>query len=110
MTKSFEQECKGLKIQVSELEKKLEGVIKELAVSESTLAIRNADFAALQNNLKEIEELREMKEVFVFFFLKKRKKYFFYLEVCSLGAGVRYKFTIIVEGNLMFISLLHRIH
>ncbi|XWS47617.1 hypothetical protein CRYUN_Cryun14cG0167600 [Craigia yunnanensis] len=62
LTKSFEQECKGLKIQVSELGKKLEGVFKELAVSESTPAIRNADFAALQNNLKEIEELREMKE------------------------------------------------
>ncbi|XVF16068.1 hypothetical protein REPUB_Repub09cG0209100 [Reevesia pubescens] len=62
LTKSFEQECKALQLQVSELEKKLEGVTGELAVSESTLAIRNADFASLQNNLKELEELREMKE------------------------------------------------
>ncbi|XP_021300888.1 kinesin-like protein KIN-14E isoform X1 [Herrania umbratica] len=62
LKKSLEQECKALKLQVSELEKKLEGVTKELAVAESTLAIRNADFAALQNNLKELEELREMKE------------------------------------------------
>ncbi|WRX07867.1 MyTH4 domain - like 1 [Theobroma cacao] len=62
LKKSLEQECKALKLQVSELEKKLEGVTKELAVAESTLAIRNADFAALQNNLKELEELRELKE------------------------------------------------
>ncbi|XWS42262.1 hypothetical protein CRYUN_Cryun17cG0152800 [Craigia yunnanensis] len=62
LTKSFEQEYKALKFRLSELEKKLEEVFKELAVSESTLAIRNADFAELQNNLKELEELREMKE------------------------------------------------
>ncbi|XP_022739576.1 kinesin-like protein KIN-14E isoform X2 [Durio zibethinus] len=62
LKKSFEQECKALKFQVSELEKKVEDVTKELAVTESTLAIRNADLSALQNNLKELEELREMKE------------------------------------------------
>ncbi|OMO83366.1 hypothetical protein COLO4_22572 [Corchorus olitorius] len=62
LKKSFEQECKALTLQVSKLEKKLEDVTKELAATESALAIRNADFAALQNNLKELEELREMKE------------------------------------------------
>ncbi|XVE87578.1 hypothetical protein DITRI_Ditri18aG0128700 [Diplodiscus trichospermus] len=62
LTKSFEQEYEALKLKVCELKNKLEGVLKDLAVSESTLAIRNADFAALQNNLKELEELREMKE------------------------------------------------
>ncbi|GMI68275.1 ZWICHEL, KINESIN-LIKE CALMODULIN-BINDING PROTEIN, POTATO KINESIN-LIKE CALMODULIN-BINDING PROTEIN [Hibiscus trionum] len=62
LKKSYEQECKALKLQVSELEKKLEVVTNELAVSESTLAIKNADISSLQNNLKELEELREMKE------------------------------------------------
>ncbi|XP_065856128.1 kinesin-like protein KIN-14E isoform X2 [Euphorbia lathyris] len=59
---SFEQERKTLKFRVIELEKKVEGLKKELAASESTLALRNADLEALQNNLKELEELREMKE------------------------------------------------
>jgi len=61
--KNFEQERKALKFQVLELEKKLEGVTQELAVVESTLAVRNCDLASLQNNLRELEELREMKEV-----------------------------------------------
>ncbi|KAK8716899.1 hypothetical protein V6N13_044190 [Hibiscus sabdariffa] len=62
LKKSYEQECNALKLQVSELEKKLEVVANKLAVSESTLAIRNADISSLQNNLRELEELREMKE------------------------------------------------
>ncbi|XP_062149657.1 kinesin-like protein KIN-14E [Alnus glutinosa] len=60
--KSFEQKCKVLKFQVLELVKKLEGVTQELVVVESTLAVRNCDLASLQNNLKELEELREVKE------------------------------------------------
>jgi hypothetical protein len=63
LEKKFEQERKALKFQVLELEKKLEGVTKELAVVESTLTGRNSDLASLQNNLRELEELREMKEV-----------------------------------------------
>ena len=62
---SFEHERKVLKLRVAELEKKLEEVTQELAVMESTLTTRNSDLAALQNNLKELEELREMKEVLV---------------------------------------------
>nr|AFK13155.1 zwichel [Gossypium arboreum] len=62
LKKSYEQECRSLKFQMSELGMKLERVTNELAVSESTLAVRNADFSALQNNLKELEELREMRE------------------------------------------------
>ena len=61
--RTFEQERKTLKLQVFELEKKLEGANQELAVLKSTLASRNSEIAALQNNLKELEELREMKEV-----------------------------------------------
>ncbi|GMY11037.1 kinesin-like protein KIN-14E isoform X2, partial [Fagus crenata] len=62
LDKNFEQERKALKFQVLELEKKLERVTQELAVVESTLVVRNSDLASLQNNLKELEELREMKE------------------------------------------------
>jgi hypothetical protein len=63
LDKNFEQERKASKFQVLELEKKLERVTQELAVVESTLVVRNSDLASLQNNLKELEELREMKEV-----------------------------------------------
>ncbi|XP_023892613.2 kinesin-like protein KIN-14E isoform X2 [Quercus suber] len=62
LEKNFEQERKALKFRVLELEKKLEGITQELAVVESTLEIRNSDLASLQHNLKELEELREMKE------------------------------------------------
>lgn len=51
-----------------ELEKKLEGVTQDLVVTESTLTMRNAELDTLQCNLKELEELREMKEV-VFLYL-----------------------------------------
>lgn len=63
LEQNLEQERKMLKQRVIELEKKLEGVTRELAAAESTLAIREADLATLQNNMKELEELREMKEV-----------------------------------------------
>lgn len=63
LERNFEQERKALKFQVLELEKKLEWITQELAVVESTLAVRNSDLASLQNNLRELEELREMKEV-----------------------------------------------
>lgn len=63
LEQNLEQERKTLKQRVIELEKKLEGVTRELAAAESTLAIREADLATLQNNMKELEELREMKEV-----------------------------------------------
>ncbi|KAM4129138.1 hypothetical protein ACJW30_02G221400 [Castanea mollissima] len=62
LEKNFEQERKALKFRVLELEKKLEGITQELAVVESTLEIRNSDLTSLQHNLKELEELREMKE------------------------------------------------
>ncbi|GAV64881.1 Kinesin domain-containing protein/FERM_M domain-containing protein/MyTH4 domain-containing protein/FERM_N domain-containing protein [Cephalotus follicularis] len=62
LEKNFEQERKALKLQVAELEKKLEGATQDLAIVHSTLTIRNTDLATLQSNLKELEELREMKE------------------------------------------------
>ncbi|XP_050132270.1 kinesin-like protein KIN-14E isoform X1 [Malus sylvestris] len=60
--KKFEQERRALKLQVFELEKKLEGVNQELAGLKSTLATKNSEVAELQSSLKELEELREMKE------------------------------------------------
>lgn len=84
---------------MSELGMKLEGVTNELAVSESTLAVRNAEFSALQNNLKELEELREMREVHVLFSLK----------IFPMCVGVGYKFAKILEGNVTFVSSWHRI-
>ncbi|BFG39511.1 hypothetical protein CerSpe_257850 [Prunus speciosa] len=62
LEKKNEQERKALKLRVLELEKKLEGVNQELAVVKSTLATKNSEIASLQSNLKELEELREMKE------------------------------------------------
>uniref|UniRef100_A0A5B7AQB9 Kinesin-like calmodulin-binding protein n=1 Tax=Davidia involucrata TaxID=16924 RepID=A0A5B7AQB9_DAVIN len=60
--KNFEQERKALRLRVTELEKKLEEVTQDLGVAESTLAIKDLELSTLQNNLKELEELREMKE------------------------------------------------
>ncbi|KAL6959761.1 Kinesin-like protein KIN-14E [Sarracenia purpurea var. burkii] len=62
LEKNIEQERKAMRLRVSELEKKLEGVTQDLAATESSLAVKNEELATLQNNLKELEELREMKE------------------------------------------------
>ncbi|XP_028090996.1 kinesin-like protein KIN-14E isoform X3 [Camellia sinensis] len=62
LEKNFEQERKAMKLQVSELERKLEEVTQGLTVTESRLAIKDKEFSTFQNNLKELEELREMKE------------------------------------------------
>lgn len=66
LEKSFEQERKALKLQVSELERKLGEATLDLATLKSTLASRNMDLAGLESHLKELEELREMKEVIIF--------------------------------------------
>ncbi|XP_042508441.1 kinesin-like protein KIN-14I isoform X2 [Macadamia integrifolia] len=62
LERNFEQQRKALKMQISDLEKKLDGVTQELDVAESTLTTKNRELDMLQNNLKELEELREMKE------------------------------------------------
>ncbi|GKV30251.1 hypothetical protein SLEP1_g39083 [Rubroshorea leprosula] len=62
LERRFEPERRALKLQVSELETKFEAVKKDLADAESSLAVKNAELAELQTNLKELEELREMKE------------------------------------------------
>jgi septum formation topological specificity factor MinE len=67
--KRYEQEKKVLKLRVSELENKLEVLAQDLDSAESTIESKNSDMLLLQNNLKELEELREMKEVMVLFCL-----------------------------------------
>lgn len=62
LEENFNQERKTLRLQVSELEKKVVEVRQALAVTESKLVVKEADLIVLQNNLKELEELREMKE------------------------------------------------
>ncbi|KAI6700301.1 hypothetical protein NL676_014625 [Syzygium grande] len=62
LKRNFEQERKSLKLRLSELEKKLEVATRDLSTSEAALSNRNTELATLQNNLKELEELREMKE------------------------------------------------
>ncbi|XP_068648148.1 kinesin-like protein KIN-14I isoform X2 [Aristolochia californica] len=62
LERKFEQERKVLLLRISELEKKLGKTTEGLAAAESSLAIRNTEFDTLQNSLKELEELREMKE------------------------------------------------
>lgn len=65
LEKNFEQERKAMRLRVSELEKKLEEARQDLAVVESNFAVKDTEIATLQDNLKELEELREMKEVMI---------------------------------------------
>ncbi|KAK4789906.1 hypothetical protein SAY86_017210 [Trapa natans] len=58
----FEQERQTLKLRASEFETKVESVKKDLIAAESALSARDEELASVQNSLKELEELREMKE------------------------------------------------
>ncbi|XP_056696492.1 kinesin-like protein KIN-14E isoform X2 [Spinacia oleracea] len=59
--KDFEKERQNLKLRISELEKRLEGLRRDLEMAETKLAAKESDLSVLQNSLKELEELREMK-------------------------------------------------
>lgn len=63
MEQKFEQERDELRARVAETEKKLQERTQELGLTEQTLAARSSEFESLQANNKELEELREMKEV-----------------------------------------------
>ncbi|KAI9113869.1 hypothetical protein K1719_015120 [Acacia pycnantha] len=52
----------ALKSRGNDLEKELKGFRQELAAAESALSVKDAELVALQNNLRELDELREMKE------------------------------------------------
>ncbi|KAK7275315.1 hypothetical protein RIF29_16428 [Crotalaria pallida] len=60
--RKHEQEHQILKSQVHNLERKLVVFRQELFAAESTLSVKDTELAALKNNLRELEELREMKE------------------------------------------------
>ncbi|KAK4791821.1 hypothetical protein SAY86_032234 [Trapa natans] len=62
LKRKFEQERKTLKLRASELETKVESVKKDLIAAESALSVRDEELASIQSSLKELEELREMKE------------------------------------------------
>lgn len=51
-----------------DLEKKLEGTRQKVVAVEFALSVKDSELTAVQNNLKELEELREMKEVEMLFF------------------------------------------
>lgn len=62
LQRKLEQERKALNTQVHGLERKLDVLKQELVMAESTLLAKDSELAVLKNNLKELEDLREMKE------------------------------------------------
>lgn len=67
LQRKLEQERKALNTQVHGLERKLDVLKQELVMAESTLLAKDSELAVLKNNLKELEDLREMKEVLLLF-------------------------------------------
>ncbi|KAJ8512707.1 hypothetical protein OPV22_003141 [Ensete ventricosum] len=61
LEKNFEEERRKLKAHVEELKQKLECVTQDLDVAQATVTMRNRELDELQNNSKELEELREWK-------------------------------------------------
>ncbi|XP_009415372.2 kinesin-like protein KIN-14I isoform X4 [Musa acuminata AAA Group] len=61
LEKNFKEERRKLKAHVKELEQKLERVTQDFDVAHATLTMRNRELDDLQNNSKELEELREWK-------------------------------------------------
>lgn len=62
LEKNFAEQRKALKLQLTELEKELDVVKQKLIKAESNIATKDKELLALQINLNELEELREMKE------------------------------------------------
>lgn len=50
-------------LKASDLETKVESIKKDFDTAEAALSVRDMELASMQCNLKELEELREMKEV-----------------------------------------------
>eukprot|EP01018_Ginkgo_biloba_P020176 Gb_23073 [translate_table: standard] len=61
-TQSLELENNMLRACITSLEKKLSESMQELGITESKLAQRTSELVVLQGSLKELNELREMKE------------------------------------------------
>lgn len=66
LERKFEQERKVFRLHISELEKKLDGLTHDLTSCESNLVLKDKELHALQSNLKELDDLREMKEVLLY--------------------------------------------
>ncbi|KAL5063528.1 hypothetical protein RYX36_025265 [Vicia faba] len=62
LQRKLEQERKAVKSEVYDLERKLEGYRQELMAAKSIISVKDSELTTLNNNLKELEELREMKE------------------------------------------------
>ncbi|KVI08699.1 Band 4.1 domain-containing protein [Cynara cardunculus var. scolymus] len=62
LEKDLEQERKMTKPRISQLEKKVEELTQKLVAAESSLALKDTELSTLHINLKELEDLREMKE------------------------------------------------
>ncbi|XP_022859795.1 kinesin-like protein KIN-14E [Olea europaea var. sylvestris] len=60
--RSFEKDRKALKLRISDLEKQLAELTKDLVVAQSAIGAKDIELSSLQNNLRELEDLREMKE------------------------------------------------
>ncbi len=63
LEQKFEHERDELRARAADSEKKLQERTQELSLAEQALAARRSEFETLQANMKELEELREMKEV-----------------------------------------------
>ncbi|CAI9110386.1 OLC1v1010396C1 [Oldenlandia corymbosa var. corymbosa] len=62
LQKTAEHEQKSLKLRVVELERKLDEATQKLSTVQTALSSKDAELIMYQNNLKELEDLREMKE------------------------------------------------
>ncbi|XP_074301759.1 kinesin-like protein KIN-14E isoform X2 [Silene latifolia] len=59
--KDLDKERQTLKLRICDLEKTLEIVRKDLAITEAKLAAKESHMSSLQSSLNELDELREMK-------------------------------------------------
>lgn len=59
----MEQERRKTEPRINELEKKVQELTQRLAAAESSLVIKDSELSTMHINLKELEDLREMKEV-----------------------------------------------
>ncbi|GJU00458.1 kinesin-like protein KIN-14E [Tanacetum coccineum] len=62
LKKDLEQERKSTKPRIIELERKVEELTRKLAAAESSLALKDAELSSMHINVKEVEDLREIKE------------------------------------------------
>jgi len=62
LEQKFEHERDELRARAADSEKKLQERTQEFSLAEQALAARRSEFETLQANMKELEELREMKE------------------------------------------------